>query len=302
MKNELKNQIIKEYVDNINVSIIDLSKKYHLGTKTIKKFFIENNIKLKDRSLLIKRKYSCNDKFFDNPQDWTPDVAYFFGWICSDGFVGKNNEVGLRLSEIDIDILLKFKDLIKYDGPIQSCKRKTNKVIILGKECNASDRAGLVIANSVLADSLRLLGIDNRKTSSLNYPEWINESLVPHFLKGYFEGDGTFVKGSRAYYIELTGNKQFIIKCQEVIEITLDITGFLYQVKNSNTYKFRITGTYQPLKFLNWIYQNNEIVLNRKYKKYIEFIDNLSSNPKIHSKTKKELLNYQNKWPKNASE
>jgi len=81
MTEEIKNTIIKEYTNNLSISILDLSRKYHLGPKTIKKIFTEKGIELKNRNVLLKRKYSCHDTIFDNPENWTSDVAYFFGWM-----------------------------------------------------------------------------------------------------------------------------------------------------------------------------------------------------------------------------
>lgn len=273
-----------------NIGLI--CKKLKTSAERVKAMLLDNGIKLKELVNLRKRKkYTLNEEYFNNPETWSNEHAYLFGWICSDGHVGKH-EISIRLQERDIDILEKFKKAINFTGNLRYIKaRKSSNFKNIDKNYISKPQFGLSIASHKMIESLRRLEIESNKTNSLTFPNWLREDLIPHFIKGFWEGDGC-VTGEDNIYIGFAGNNKFLSILKDILEGKLDVTTFLFPMKESIDFSsLRICGRFQVIKFLNWIYQDNSIYLDRKYQKYINLVKQLKYNSNIQNKTKGEIKN-----------
>tara|TARA_Y100000310_G_scaffold109362_1_gene107809 strand:- start:1521 stop:2636 length:1116 start_codon:yes stop_codon:yes gene_type:complete len=124
------------------------------------------------------KKYFFDEGFFNKIV--SEEKAYFLGWIASDGYIGENN-FSLYINKKDVYILEQLKNLICPEIPIR------NKPINL---------KGFTINSKRLSERLRnLLNIKEgeKKSKVVNFPE-MEEFLKWHFLRGYFDGDGTIRK------------------------------------------------------------------------------------------------------------
>lgn len=288
MNNLIDEKIINLYTSQL-ISIKAVAKLLNVSEWMVNDRLLKANISLKSTSDLCS-KYSFNKTFFTNPSTWSHDQAYFFGWLLSDGCIQKNNEIKIGVAECDVDILIKLKNIIEFTGPIHQVKRKSHRTIIMGKECNAQDVRVLSIANKELADFFRNLKINNNKTASLIFPTWLNNNLLPHFLKGFFEGDGSIKHYKNCYSIDIISTHTFCSDLRNILQNELNIFPHMRKADNSKIYRLSLCGNYQVLKFLNWIYQNKTYYLDRKFQKYLDFVRFLRLNKNIHTKTKIELL------------
>lgn len=281
---EITKAIIERYLQPYgNMSIV--AKEFKTCVERVKATLLYHGIKLKGLVDSRKRKkYTLNEQFFTNIETWSNNHAYFFGWLASDGHIGLNGEVSLRLQETDIDILEKFKKLIQYTGPFRYGKSRAG---FANKKYISKPQYGLSMCSFHLAESLRSLGLDSRKTYNLRFPKWMPERLLSSFIKGYWEGDGC-VTGKENIHIDFVGNKHFCTELNQIIKNEINVTTYL-GFNNKNTYWIRISGTCQVVKFLNWIYKDDSLFLNRKYQKYVDLIKRLKYNPKIQNKTKEEI-------------
>ena len=76
------------------------------------------------------------------------------------------------------------------------------------------------ISNSTISKDLENLGMVANKSLILAFPTFISKELMPHFIRGYFDGDGCVWEGkpkidSKGRYIHnvkftFTGNFDFI--------------------------------------------------------------------------------------------
>lgn len=119
------------------------------------------------------------------------------------------------------------------------------------------------------------LGCIPKKSLVLEFPDvfvFSNKDLIRHFIRGYFDGDGCISQYVRTKvvspHVELIGTKPFINK---IIEYS-GINGIIYHDKrhNDNTFSLRFSKN-SGIDFINYLYDNCNIYLNRKYSKYTFF-------------------------------
>ena len=184
----------------------------------------------------------------------------------------------IALSEIDIDILRKIKIEMNSDSKIFYAKSR--KVIIKGKECIIKPTAILQINNKYLVNSLKNLGFDNKKTISCSFPNISEEFYLP-FIRGYFDGDGSISKyipndGYDRYSCSICGTESFLLFIKKYLEETYSCKFNTKLYKRFDTenccYQLFITGKKNSIHFLNLIYKDSNIYLDRKYNKYLSFI------------------------------
>ena len=132
----------------------------------------------------------------------------------------------------------------------------------------------------MLSSQLTNLGCMPCKSLILTWPEYLDNKLQSHFLRGYFDGDGSLYskKPNKTNYVnygwQITSTDKFCLKVKEIIESKLLIhcsKSLSCPKTNQITTTLSIGGNKQVLKILNWLYKDATIYLPRKYNKYIEF-------------------------------
>lgn len=104
-------------------------------------------------------------------------------------YIGKSGKhiISLKLSSKDNNHLEKFKLFLNADYPIYHYISKCK--IGYGKSYSC------LSVNSIHACNLLIkLGCIQRKTYTLKFPDqsiFINPDLIRHFIRGYFDGDGS---------------------------------------------------------------------------------------------------------------
>ena len=254
-------EIIDKY--NNGISINKLSKEYNLDWHWIERMLIRNNI-------IVRRQYNINEKYFDNID--TPNKAYILGFLYADGCNSSNYDkkrycITITLQESDSQILYDIKNVIGYDAPIKF------------REYDGCKRATLDICNKHIVLKLHEYGIIPNKTLVLKFPQWLDENLYPHFIRGYFDGDGCITSNNRKVSPQMSVSMVGTIDMCEcfvnIISNKCNINTHLYDSGHKECNKaikiFMITGNIQCRKFLDYIYQDSDLKLNRKYKKYIDW-------------------------------
>ena len=141
---------------------------------------------------MSRNRYSVNEKFFDNPLQWSQKEAYWFGWLVTDGTNDKyGRAMGLRIAEGDIDVLRSLKDLISYTGPIRIENRDKVTSICGRPITSCQNRAAIMIYNRSLSEAVKQLGIRSGKGGSF-VPIQMNTTVYHHYVRALFEGNGCF--------------------------------------------------------------------------------------------------------------
>lgn len=152
----------------------------------------ETQIKILDKICPLEKGYRNSVRlvrkaFFDDIQ--TELQAYLLGFYAADGsFNAKRNTLAVKVSECDKEII----DLYKIISPKAYCQHleATKMIGPKGREINIKPVERINIANKHLGETLVRLGMGERKTyKDLSIPP-MNDDLIRHFVRGYFDGDG----------------------------------------------------------------------------------------------------------------
>ncbi len=225
---------------------------------------------------LTRTKKTCTRDFF-NVID-TEEKAYWLGFIFADGYISyseKNMKKGQLATTYCTGIKLKWSDrehLKKFNKSI----RGNYKVF---KETSHPDgfRKKITEAAKILVYSQQMYNdlnkyFDRDKTYTAKFPS-IPENLMRHFIRGYFDGDGCFSFTDRTFDIEFLGaSKDF----HEGLANVLSKNNFKFTINskinkyNTEMYYIYINRNEDKCNFLKWIYEDCNIYLERKYKKYLD--------------------------------
>nr|DAV88771.1 MAG TPA: LAGLIDADG-like domain [Caudoviricetes sp.] len=201
--------------------------------------------------------------YFDNIN--SEAKAYILGFIAADGHVS-DKEIKISLSIKDIDILYKIKSEIGFN----------NKIRIDDKFCHIG------FGISEMINSLRKLGLKRNKTVDFKFPKINDEFIIP-FIRGYFDGDGSFSEyksndGYTRYCFSFCGTQSFLNDLRDVLS-NFQIKTFDKMYKRFDTenccYSLNGAGKENILRFLNLIYSDSSICLDRKYNKWINICNKM---------------------------
>lgn len=213
------------------------------------------------------RKISRNSHYFD--QIDTPNKAYTLGMIFADGnnyCVPGKNALTIVLQEEDKDVLERIRQEIEYDAPLHFGNMKKKKAVY-------HNTYRLVICDEYMCNQLLKLGVVNNKSLKIKFPNYISEDLLPHFIRGYFDGDGSVYYDDKRFKAgtSLCGTYDFVSHVSDILH-KMGIKNHIYHPKqcgNSDTYVMNTTGNKSSYAFLTWMYKDADIKMERKYNKYL---------------------------------
>ncbi len=238
---------------------INLLKKTYSSNADIYDLFpkrSKNSINHKAVKIGLKRKIRDGSYYIDNNffKRKNPNTAYVLGWFFSDGNVSKNlRDASIHLSIKDKEILFCIKRLLKSEAPISEDK----------------DSASIRINNRIIVEDLVHLGCTPNKSLTLKFPD-IKTSQLRHFIRGYFDGDGS-IHFNKPNTIKITfvGTLEFIKSLQTHLYKELRLK--MHQIyKNRNIYVCRYYGK-DARKLCTWMYKSVEDnYLKRKKERFDE--------------------------------
>lgn len=112
------------------------------------------------------------------------------------------------------------------------------------------------------------------------------------FTLGYYDGDGSISINKKEYYrggVSFTGTNEIIDEISEKIKKYCKINSsknHRYPYKNNNNASIAFCGNNQVVTFLDWLYKDSKIYLNRKFEKFV-FLKGILNN-RIEAKEKKK--------------
>ena len=237
---------------NKGMSITKIAKELKRDRGTLTK-------RMKDAGVIIEQhcnKKQVNECFFD---EWNELSAYWLGFIFADGHLSNDNK---------LDICIKDKEhLEKFKANINSTHSITIRTI------NNNDYYRIGIMDSHLGNKLRQLGVTSNKTYGWTLPN-VPIDYMNHFIRGLFDGDGNFnnrkyrpVVRLVSYDVSILENLIEIIKCQiPSVENHIRIYSYENRVPELN-----ISSKEVVKEFLDWLYKDATVYLDRKHDKYLGF-------------------------------
>ena len=199
------------------------------------------------------KKYSVDEKYFDNID--LEAKAYILGFIAADGYVVHNRFI-ISINSQDKNILEKIKYEMKSTHPIVNFI-KDEKYL----------HSKLSINSVKLCSKLAEYELLSPKSLSMeNIVKYIPEDLVFHFMRGYFDGDGCIhyneYNTGKKYTITIIGTKEFL---ETSFNKYFQTNNKIGKYKSCNMYYWRISNKTYIKDFIEKIYKNATIFLDRKY-------------------------------------
>ena len=243
--------------------------RFNVGYHNISKLLKTKNIETKG----FRNKYPVNESFFHDIN--SPIKAYWLGVLYADGSLTGKNEIRLGMKDKE--------HVEKYKKAIGAINHKIGKTIDKRwkKECYDFY---LGIKSSTMFEDLCQWGCVPNKTYKLRDIPQISQDLLPHFIRGYFDGDGSIHKVGSQWRISFVGTKEFLENLKKVLKISVKVNQeFTYsengERKEKDSYYIQVMGKYQLKRILDWIYNGatQEICLDRKYSLYLEFLSEMGA-------------------------
>ena len=247
--------ILTEYKNGSTIA--KLSKDFNVDNATIRRLLKKNNISLRGN----KQNFPRDENFFQDIN--TAEKAYWLGFLYADGCVHTNTNT-ISISLKDIEHLEKFRSAIKAKNKIVSSSDNRFQ--------KPTTTHQFAIKDKKMKQDLIRHGCVPQKTLKINKIPNIPRDYVSHFIRGYFDGDGSlhFLNGTKNFRISFLGNKEFLIDVQKELQTNVSISH-----GTGKAMYFQIAGRKQVPKILDYIYKDSteETRLDRKYKKYLECLE-----------------------------
>lgn len=241
-----------------------IAKHLNVSPKTIYVWLKKFGIDVSGTGSQGARTNNLNQEFFKNIN--SEEKAYWLGFIMADGCVykGSNNTLRLQinLASSDIAHLNKFQKAIGSSYKIQI------------KKVNETSEAAILKVNSTqMCKDLIDLGVVFRKSLICQMPNIPNE-LTRHYIRGYFDGDGciTTPKG-KSTKVTLVGGKEMLSSIRELLKSNGVEISFYSPYKNKKTFNLETQNKNNVTNFLNFLYKDASIFLDRKYFLYQKFFN-----------------------------
>jgi intein/homing endonuclease len=241
---------------NQKLSVVKIAEIVSSYSTKVSKILRENGFIVKDRKGSgRKRIYKCNDYFLK--QIDSEEKAYFLGFMMADGCITGKNTISIILDKKDESHLLKIRNLLSSSNPIKHFKSR------FSEKHRFTDKVKLSIESDILFLSLEENGCTKRKTNTLKFPK-LRSDLENHFIRGYFDGDGSVYKtGKNTLGFSFLGTLEFISEIHKRMSFS---KAKIQKEKRSakNVYYVNYGGHNCAKLFYDYLYNNATIFLERK--------------------------------------
>lgn len=222
------------------------------------KYFLLNGRVVQSSHIGKARKYHFRQDYFEciNNQN----KAYLLGLLWADGNVSKD------LRKCTISFKKEDEEMINFFrlelGDVSSTR------LIYYNNNRHSDAVALDICSKQLCFDLENQGVKPAK-SYKNVTPNLPGSLISHFVRGLFDGDGNINISSKSRYgVKIVNNRSTCSWLLTTTQGILKVGGGVYNTP-SVAFRWELGGRLQVSKFANWIYKDANFFLARKYNKFV---------------------------------
>jgi len=173
---------------NSGKTIVEIAKLLNSSETSVHKYLTLAKVN-------ISNKIDLDETIFDNID--SEEKAYWLGFIYADGNISKNiDRFEMNLGQIDLEHMNKFKDFLKYKGEIRFSTKFNDRYNKSYTLCRISSRS------IHLVQTLNSCGCIPNKSLMLEFPNeniFKDKSLIKHFIRGYWDGDGSLTYNDKAH-------------------------------------------------------------------------------------------------------
>lgn len=224
---EQKEKIKELYLSG--VSSVKIGKMFNSTHKPILAILEEFGIE-RDQKKMV-RKYKLNEHYFDVID--TPNKAYILGLLHADGCNKMDKStVSIGLQESDKDLLEQIRLEIGSEKPLRYIDN-SNKHTFGYTYKNMYE---LQMFSKYMCQQLADKGIVPNKSLKIGFPEWLDEDLISHYVRGVFDGDGCICKPSKVntVCVSIVGTLAFCQHLKEICSVQLGVVPGIYDTRCHN--------------------------------------------------------------------
>lgn len=217
----------------------------------------DHGIKVQPRG---QRPLTKNENYFEHIN--TEKKAYFIGLFITDGYIIKQPKTEKRSRHSDI-VGISLKNDDKYI--IEELKREllSEVAIVDNRGC-----AQISFSSDKISNDLAKYGIVDNKSFKTYFPYNIDKEMWRHVIRGIFDGDGCITNNNVCCFY---GNKKLLQDLQDILNQEL---GFKYgkiteRKRGAGADSFSFSSKEAVNKFFHYIYDDNNICMERKYQKFL---------------------------------
>lgn len=240
--------------------------------------FIEDNYPLETHHI---SKRALRHSIFQNIE--TELQAYLLGFFAADGSINeKRKTLRIHLQKQDSEIVDLFKDIISpnaytFINPEHVVTGRN------GMKVHASESYGVDITSSQICNDLVSLGFGYNKTyKELHLPN-IPKELLRHFIRGYFDGDGSFTGGVyqdknrpnprvRTHF-NIDGKTISIFNDMLKLFTEENIKLNIIYLKRDNMYRLNTASIKTCKQLFHYLYDDANFYLKRKFNKFNYYVN-----------------------------
>jgi len=262
---EMEQKAITDYNNGISSEQIAIALGIDGGT--VRRILRNNGVAIRP-STQNKRRYQIKLDFFENID--TEEKAYFLGFLYADGNVSKSSaQITVCLHEQDLELLEKFSNIL-----YGFVKKMTKSTVIL-KDGNVGTYYSFGFYGKKIKNDLVKHGCVPNKSFILTFPNFLRNNLYSHFIRGYVDGDGC-LSLTRRPVIDITSTLSFLEGLTSYLDahlgIKIDRFGIRHPDRDTSTRNIQITNREDVTKFLDYLYSNATIYMQRKYNSYQQIL------------------------------
>lgn len=240
------NDIIERY--RLGRKIIEIAREERVRHSTISKILKDNNVQIRTAKHVDFLPYSLNHHYFDLID--SQSKAYLLGYMYADGCVSAVNNT-ISLVSKDLYPVSFFREEIHCQKPLY--QNPLHNGAYTFSFCSPLMKATLI-----------KLGCPPRKSLILDFPDKnVPEKLLPHFLRGEFDGDGCITKSGHYLQAYFLGALPFCKGLMAYLS-SIGISTNTLQ-KNGKIYRVRLCSRKEIEKLFNLMYHEASCFLERKF-------------------------------------
>ena len=248
---------------NLGFNSVEIAKKLLISPVNVRYHFKKLNLKAQSKTEAA-RKYDVDHNYFENIN--TQEKAYILGLLFADGcnYVSEK-ETKVILELIDEKIINIISNLIQ---PSKKAIKKNARLLMQdGKVVNAKSTFRLVLQSKKISDDLIKIGLYPRKSLNIKFPN-IQEELIRHFVRGFFDGDGGVYNYKNKTSITFVSGEFFLQELQELLIKYINVSKTkISKNSKSDAYYLCFSSKNDVYNFYKWIYDDATIYIDRKKEK-----------------------------------
>ena len=264
-----KEIIIKTYYNFKKLSFLDISNKLNISNRAISRVLQEAGINTKR----LNRYIITNPNYFSKID--SEFKAYILGFIYADGFVGDNNDFAIALSDKHDENLTLLNNLKNEIGLTIDIKHSNTSSRLKDGTKKIHGQYSLRFVCKDIVSDLNKLGVFPRKSLVMTDLPNIEEKYLNHFIRGYFDGDGSIYSYIDKYDnrlrngFEILGTEQFLYKIQDILVCNCNIKRTkLHKTHSRDITRISYKGNSSITKIREFLYNDATYYIKYKHDRF----------------------------------